>query len=468
MDGLSIAGRVRAGQAREAGRPTEGELRMTDAGPTTLVVRGARLAGADGPVDLTCAGGTITAVDPAGAAPAGGNAQVLDADGALVTPPYVEPHVHLDSVLTAGEPRWNESGTLWEGIACWAERKPMLTRDDVLTRVSEVLRWQVANGVLHVRSHVDVTDPSLTALRALVELREQVRGVVDLQLVAFPQEGIVSFPDGPELLEEAARIGVDVIGAIPHYEDTREDGVRSLEIAVDVARRHGLLVDVHCDEIDDEQSRFVEVLATLAHRSGLRERVTASHTTAMGSYNPAYSYKLQRILARSGINLVANPMVSMHLQGRFDDYPKRRGLTQVKEMLAAGVNVAFGHDDVMDPWFPLGTGNPVQVALVGAIGTQLTAPQEVAECHRMITDRAAAVLGLGDRYGVAPGRPASFLLLDAADGFDVVRRQVRPRTVVAKGRIVAEGPATGSTLHWPGQGAETVDFVRPGDRPSPA
>jgi cytosine deaminase len=389
---------------------------------------------------------------------------VLEAGGALVTPPYVEPHVHLDSVLTAGEPRWNESGTLWEGIACWAERKPMLTRDDVVTRVSEVLRWQVANGVLHVRSHVDVTDPSLTALRALVELREQVRDVVDLQLVAFPQEGIVSFPDGPELLEEAVRVGVDVIGAIPHYEDTREDGVRSLEIAVDAARRHGLLVDVHCDEIDDEQSRFVEVLATLANRTGLREKVTASHTTAMGSYNPAYSYKLQRILARSGINLVSNPMVSMHLQGRFDGYPKRRGLTQVKEMLAAGVNVAFGHDDVMDPWFPLGTGNPVQVALVGAIGTQMTAPHEVGECHRMVTDRAAAVLGLGERYGVAVGRPASFLLLDATDGFDVVRRQVRPRVVVAKGRVVAEGPAAGSTLHWPGRDAEVVDFTRPADR----
>jgi cytosine deaminase len=437
---------------------------MADPAPSPLLVRGARLAGAAEPVDLTCAGGTITAIGPAGSGNPEAGAQVLEAEGALVTPPYVEPHVHLDSVLTAGEPRWNESGTLWEGIACWAERKPLLTRDDVLTRVSEVLRWQVANGVLHVRSHVDVTDPSLTALRALVELREQVRDVVDLQLVAFPQEGIVSFPDGPELLEEAVRVGVDVIGAIPHYEDTREDGVRSLEIAVDAAARHGLLVDVHCDEIDDEQSRFVEVLATLANRSGLRERVTASHTTAMGSYNPAYSYKLQRILTRAGINLVSNPMVSMHLQGRFDGYPKRRGLTQVKEMLAAGVNVAFGHDDVMDPWFPLGTGNPVQVALVGAIGTQMTAPHEVGECHRMVTDRAAAVLGLGERYGVAVGRPASFLLLDATDGFDVVRRQVRPRLVVAKGRVVAEGPATGSTLHWPGRPPEGVDFTRPADR----
>jgi cytosine deaminase len=433
-----------------------------------LLVRNARLAGQPSPVDIACASGVITDITPTGAAPAAPGTEVLDADGALVTPPYVEAHVHLDSVLTAGEPRWNESGTLWEGIACWAERKPMLTHDDVVSRVSEVLRWQVANGVLHVRSHVDVTDPSLTALRALLEVRESVRDVIDLQLVAFPQEGICSFPEGAELLEEAVRLGVDVIGAIPHYEDTREDGVRSLEIAVGLAERHGLLVDVHCDEIDDEQSRFVEVLATLAARSGLRHRVTASHTTAMGSYNPAYSYKLQRILTRSGIHLVSNPMVSMHLQGRFDGYPKRRGLTQVKEMLAAGVNVAFGSDDVMDPWFPLGTANPIQVALVGAIGTQMTAPDEVVECHRMVTDRAAAVLGVGHRYGLEPGRPASFLLLDAVDGFDVIRRQVRPRTVVARGRVVAEGPGTASTVHWPGRAPEVVDFQRPADRASRA
>jgi cytosine deaminase len=431
-----------------------------------LLVRNARLAGHATPVDIACADGTITEVVPSGTASPVAGGRVLDADGALVTPPYVEPHVHLDGALTAGEPRWNESGTLWEGIACWSERKRTLTHDDVVARVSEVLRWQVANGVLHVRSHVDTTDPSFTALKALVEVRESVRDVVDLQLVAFPQEGICSFPDGAELLEEAARLGVDVIGAIPHYEDTREDGVRSLEIAVDVAQRHGLLVDVHCDEIDDEQSRFVEVLATLAARTGLRERVTASHTTAMGSYNAAYSYKLQRILRRSGINLICNPMISLHLQGRFDGYPKRRGLTQVKEMLAAGVNVAMGSDDIMDPWFPMGTGNPAQVALVGAIGTQMTAPGEVAECHRMVTDRAAAVLDLGERYGVEPGRPASFLVLDAQDGFDVIRRQVRPRTVVAKGRVVAEGPATGSTVHWPGSAPEVVDFVRPGDRAS--
>ena len=434
----------------------------------SLTVRNARLAGQPDLVDIVCHDGTIAAVRPASQTaeevPSSSHDGILDAEGALVTSPYVEPHVHLDTALTAGEPRWNDSGTLWEGIARWTERKALLTHDDVVGRACEVLRWQAVNGVLHVRSHVDVTDPSLTALRALIEVREAVRDVIDLQLVAFPQEGICSFPDGPSLLEEAARLGVDAIGAIPHYEDTREDGIRSLEIALDVAQRHGLLVDVHCDEVDDEQSRFVEVLATLARRTGLRGRVTASHTTAMGSYNAAYSDKLRRILTRSGVNLVCNPMVSLHLQGRFDGYPKRRGLTQVKELLGAGVNVAFGHDDVMDPWFTLGTANPTQVALVGAIATQMTAPEQVAECHRMVTDRAAAVLALGEDYGVVPGRPASFLVLDATDGFDVLRRQVRPRHVVARGRIIADGPPTASRLFWPGQESQTVDFVRSRDQ----
>jgi cytosine/creatinine deaminase len=432
-----------------------------------LLVRSGRLLGArDDLVDLVVDdAGLIASVVPAGGGQGAGEGDpVLDADGMLLAPPYVEPHIHLDSVLTAGQPRWNESGTLWEGIACWAERKPTLTHDDVVSRVMQVLRWQVANGVLFVRSHVDVTDPSLVALRALVEVREAVRDVITLQLVAFPQEGICSFPDGEKLLSEAVEAGVDVIGAIPHYEDTREDGVRSVEIAVDLAARRGLAVDAHCDEIDDEQSRYVEVLASRAQRSGLRSRVTASHTTAMGSYNAAYSYKLQRIIARAGINLVANPMVNLHLQGRFDGYPKRRGLTQVKELLAAGVNVAFGHDDVVDPWFPLGTANPCQVALVGALATQLTAPAEVRECYRAVTDRAAAVLGVQAEYGICAGKPASFVVLDAADGFDVVRRQVRPRYVVSRGRLVAEGPAGATVVSWPGEEPVSVDFRREEDR----
>jgi cytosine deaminase len=410
-------------------------------------------------VDLQVDGGRIVAIVPHADEALAARA-VLEGSGAWATAPYVEPHVHLDAALTAGQPRWNASGTLWEGIACWSERKPMLTREDVIERAEHTLRWYAANGALHVRSHVDVTDPSLVALDALLEVRERVRDVVGLQLVAFPQEGICSFPHGEELLAEAARRGVDVIGAIPHFEDTREDGVRSVEIAIDLADRHGLRVDAHCDEIDDEQSRFVEVLATRAARSGLRERVTASHTTAMGSYNPAYSYKLHRIIARSGISVVCNPMVSLHLQGRFDDYPKRRGLTQVKELLAAGVNVAFGHDDVMDPWYPLGTANPIQVAHVGTHAVQLLSRAEIEETFEMVTSRAATVLGLGAEYGVRVGGPASFLLLPATDSYDAVRRQVRPSYVVAQGRVVAHTPPPVTTLTWPGEEPTEVTFAR--------
>ncbi|WP_308467336.1 cytosine deaminase [Rathayibacter soli] len=428
-----------------------------------LVVRGARLVDRTAPVDIQVDAGRFVAIAPASEVPPQAK-QVIDANGALVNAPYVEPHVHLDATLTAGEPRWNESGTLWEGIACWSERKPMLSRDDVISRAEEVLRWYAANGTLHVRSHVDVTDRSLVALDALLEVRERVKDVIGLQLVAFPQEGVVSFPGGGELLEEAARRGVDVIGAIPHFEDTREDGVGSIDTAMDIAERYGLRIDAHCDEIDDEQSRFIEVLATRAQRSGLRDRVTASHTTAMGSYNAAYSYKLHRIIARSGINLVCNPVVNLHLQGRFEGYPKRRGLTQVKELLAAGVNVAFGNDDIMDPWFPMGTGNAVLVAYVGAVATQLTSPAEIAECFRMITDRPAAVLGLGDGYGIEVGRPASFVVLPASDAFDVIRRQVRPTHVVAHGRVIATAPAAASALTWPGREPELIDFVRERDR----
>ncbi|MFI1385864.1 cytosine deaminase [Embleya sp. NPDC020886] len=424
----------------------------------TLTVTDCRLPDRPERVDIAVDDGVITAITRTGATTTSG--PVLAAAGALVTPPYVEPHIHLDTALTAGQPRWNVSGTLWEGIERWSERKAMLTREDVLARAEQVLRWQVAHGVLHVRSHCDVTDPELTALHALIELRERVRDVLDLQVVAFPQEGIVSFDDGEALMGRAVAAGVDVIGAIPHFEDTREDGVRSLEIAFELAERHGLMVDVHCDEIDDEQSRFVEVVATLARRGGLGARVTASHTTAMGSYNGAYSRKLRRIVARSGINLVSNPMVNLTLQGRFDDYPKRRGLTQVKEMLAAGVNVAFGHDDVMDPWFPLGTANPVQVAHAGILAAQLSGQAEIDEAFAMITTRAAGVLDLGERYGVAVGRPANFLVVPADSPFDVLRRQVRPSHVVSRGRVVAETPAAPTRLNWPGREAEEVDFGR--------
>lgn len=408
-----------------------------------LTVRNCRLLGRDGLTDIAISRGRFTSLSPAGTTPLD-QGHVIDAKGALVIPPYVEPHLHLDAARTAGQPRWNESGSLWEGISCWSDRKAALTAEDVEGRARAVLSTLAANGVLFARTHVDITDASLVALRALLRVKESLKPAVGVQLVAFPQEGLCSFDGGQELLREAVTLGVDAVGAIPHAEETREEGLRSLNIAFDAALDAGLMVDIHCDEVDDEQSRFLETLVFLARRHQMGGRVTASHTVAMGSYNADYSGKMLNLLRRSQINMVCNPLVNLALQGRLDGYPKRRGLTQVKELIGAGVNVALGHDDMQGPWFALGAGDPTQVALVGALASQMTAPAEVEECFRMITDRAARVLGIpGNAYGVKAGQPASFLIVDAESRFEIIRRQVRPSFVVSHGQVLYEdGRAT--------------------------
>lgn len=282
--------------------------------------------------------------------------EVLNLNGRLVLPPFVESHVHLDTCLTAGDPVWNESGTLFEGIECWNRRKAKLTEEDVRQRVYKMIRMYAANGVQYIRTHVDITDPSLTAMKAMIRLREELKDVIELQIVAFPQEGILSFPDGKKLLREAVLMGADAVGAIPHFEFTREYSVESVNYAMEFAAEYNKLVDVHCDEIDDEASRGLETVAARALELGLYDKVTASHTTAMHSYNNAYVLRLMRLLKMSRINYVANPLVNTHLQGRPDTYPKRRGITRVKELLAEGINVSFGHDDIADPWYPMGNG----------------------------------------------------------------------------------------------------------------
>ncbi|NDL64486.1 cytosine deaminase [Acerihabitans arboris] len=382
----------------------------------------------------------------------------LDAGGGLAIPPFVEPHIHLDTTQTAGEPRWNQSGTLFEGIERWAERKARLTHEDVKQRAWQTLKWQIANGIQHVRTHIDVSDPTLTALNAMLEVKREVAPWVDLQLVAFPQEGILSYPRGEELLEEALRLGADVVGAIPHFEFTREYGVESLHKAFALALKYDRLVDVHCDEIDDEQSRFVETVAALAHRDGMGGRVTASHTTAMHSYNGAYTARLFRLLKLSGINFVANPLVNIHLQGRFDDYPKRRGVTRVEELMAAGINVCFGHDDVFDPWYPLGTGNMLQVLHMGLHICQLMGYEQINRGLELITHNSARTLHLDD-YGITEGNSANLVILPAEDGFDAVRRQTAPRYVIRRGGVIAQTVPSRSTLFLAG-GDETVDFMR--------
>lgn len=363
--------------------------------------------------------------------------EIIDAKGNILMEPFVEPHIHLDTTMSAGEPRWNRSGTLFEGIECWGERKAMLSHEDVKTRARKALKWQISNGIQFVRTHIDITDPTLMALKAMVELREEMKEFVEIQIVAFPQEGILSYPNGEELLEKALEIGADVIGAIPHFEYQRDWGVESLRKIIDLAVKHDKLVDVHCDEIDDEQSRFLEVLAAEAWKAGIGHKVTASHTTAMGSYNDAYTYKLFRLLKNSGINFVANPLVNIHLGGRFDTYPKRRGVTRVKELLEANINVCFGHDDIFDPWYPLGNGNMIQVVHMGLHVCHMMGYDEISKSLDMISKNSAKTLCITDKYGIEVGKPANFIILSENNDFDAIRLQAAVTHSVRNGNIIA-------------------------------
>ncbi|MCI9352561.1 MAG: cytosine deaminase [Lawsonibacter sp.] len=373
--------------------------------------------------------------------------EVIDCTGKLALPPFIESHVHLDTCLTAGEPVWNQSGTLFEGIQCWSLRKETLTKQDVKDRVHRAVRMQARNGIQFVRTHVDVTDPKLTAMEALLELREELRDTIDIQVVAFPQEGIDSFPNGRQLMETAVKMGADAVGAIPHFEFTREYAVDSVNFCVELAEKYDKLVDVHCDEIDDEQSRGLEVLAARAYESGLKDRVTASHTTAMHSYNNAYVTKLMRLLKLSEINFVSNPLVNTHLQGRMDTYPKRRGITRVKELLAEGINVSFGHDDIFDPWYPLGTGNMRDVVFMGLHVCQMMGCQEIMDSYKLVSTNAARTLHLGDSYGIKAGNPASFIVLDADNFYNALNQKSEVLYSFKNGRMIAKAvPAAREVL----------------------
>ncbi|MGY3965688.1 cytosine deaminase [Aeromonas veronii] len=421
-----------------------------------MLIQHIRLADREGLWQIRCQDGVITAIEPHDEHAVA--ARVLDGEGGLAITPFIEPHIHLDTTQTAGEPSWNLSGTLFEGIERWAERKALLTHDDVKQRAIQTLKWQIANGIQFVRTHVDVSDPNLVALKAMLEVREEMKEWVELQIVAFPQEGILSYPNGKALLEEALKLGADVIGAIPHFEFTREYGVESLHYIFDLAEKYQVLVDVHCDEIDDEQSRFIETLATLAYERGIGHRVTASHTTAMHSYNGAYASRLFRLLKMAGINFVANPLVNIHLQGRFDTYPKRRGITRVKEMLEANINVCFGHDDVFDPWYPMGTANMLQVLHMGLHVCQIMGYEQINDGLKLISSHSARTLNVQDRYGIEVGKPANLLVLPAENGFDAVRRQVPVRYSIRHGKVIAQTrPAqTEIVLGQP----EPIDFRR--------
>lgn len=392
----------------------------------------------DGLFSITYNNGIFEAIEKQASLIQTVDVDTIDAQQQLIMAPLVDPHIHLDAVLTAGEPEWNMSGTLFEGIERWGQRKATITFEDTKLRALKTLDMLIEHGIQHVRTHVDVTDPSLTAMRAMLEVREEIKDKVNLQIVAFPQEGIESFKNGRALMEEAVKLGADVVGGIPHFEYTREKGVSSVHFLMDLAEKYNCLVDVHCDEIDDPASRFLEVLADEAHVRGMGERVTASHTTAMGSYDNAYCYKLFRLLKRSQINFISCPTESIHLQGRFDNYPKRRGLTRVPEIDRAGMNICFAQDSIRDPWYPVGNGNIIRILDAGLHICHMLGYEDLRRCLDFVSDNSAKTLCLGNQYGIEVGRPASFIIMPAKNDYEVVANQVKAILSVRNGKIIMQ------------------------------
>jgi cytosine deaminase len=397
--------------------------------------------------DIGISGGRIAAIGPKLEGEAG---QVVDAGGSLVSPPFVDPHFHMDATLSYGIPRINASGTLLEGIALWGELKALLTHEAVKERALRYCDWAVSMGLLAIRTHVDVCDDRLLAVEALLEVKREVAPYIDLQLVAFPQDGFYRSPNARANTLRALDLGVDVVGGIPHFERTMEDGRRSVTELCEIAAERGLMVDMHCDETDDPLSRHVEQLACETQRLGLAGRVVGSHLTSMHSMDNYYVSKLLPLIAEAGMAAIPNPLINIVLQGRHDTYPKRRGMTRVPEMLKAGIRVGFGQDCVLDPWYSLGTADMLDVAFMGLHVAQMTSPADMRRCFDMVTTESAAIMGLED-YGLAVGRRASLVVLDAGNPVEAIRLRAERLCVIARGRIVAERPRRETVLSLPGR-----------------
>lgn len=396
-----------------------------------ILVKGGRLP--DGTqADIAITGDRITAVEPHIDAQAG---QVIDAAGKLVSAPFVDCHFHMDATLSYGRPRVNTSGTLLEGIGLWGELKQVQTRADIVARALDYCRQAVGKGILAIRSHVDVTDPTFNTVEALLEVRDAVRDVLDLQLVAFPQDGWYRAPGAEAAVIRALDAGVDVVGGIPHFERTMADGAASVRAACELAAARGLRVDLHCDESDDPHSRHIETLAAETIRCGLQGRVAGSHLTSMHSMDNYYVAKLLPLIAEAQVAAIPNPLINITLQGRMDSYPKRRGMTRVPELRAAGVTVAFGQDCVRDPWYPLGSGDMLEVAHMGLHVVLMTAPDQMRAAFDMVTTTPAQIMGLD--FGLTPGRRASLIVLDAPDPIEALRLRPARLAVLSNGRIVA-------------------------------
>ena len=383
--------------------------------------------------------------------------ETVDAGGLLVSPPFVDAHFHMDSTLSYGQPRVNESGTLLEGIALWGELKPHLTHDAIVARALAYCDWAVARGLLAIRSHVDTSHPSLLPVQALLDVKKRVAPYLDLQLVAFPQDGVLRAPGGLANLTRALDLGVEVVGGIPHFERTYDQGTESVKLLCELAAERGKRVDMHCDESDDPHSRHVETLASETHRLGLHGRVTGSHLTSMHSMDNYYVSKLIALMAEAQLGVVANPLINITLQGRHDTYPKRRGMTRVPELMAAGLTVAFGHDCVLDPWYSGGSADMLEAAHMGLHVGQMTSQAAMRQCFDAVTVNPARLLGL-EGYGIAPGCHADFVLLHAQNPAEAVRLRATRLAVYRRGKKVAGSPAPVTTLALPDRPA-SVDFL---------
>ncbi len=424
--------------------------------PRDLLIRHATLPDGRTGIDLLARGGRWVAVGPALPSPA--DADLIDAAGWLLSPPFVDAHFHLDATLSHGLPRVNDSGTLLEGIRLWGELKPLLTEEAVAERAMAYCDWAVARGLLAIRSHVDICDERLLAVRALLDVQKRVAPYLTLQLVAFPQDGLLRSPGALALLERALAMGVPVVGGIPHHERSMAEGAESVRILCEVAAAHGLPVAMHCDETDDPASRHVETLAFHAQRLGLRERVTGSHLTSMHSMDNAYAAKLVALMADSGINAIANPLINITLQGRYDSYPRRRGMTRVPELMAAGVTVAFGHDCVMDPWYALGSADMLEVASMGLHVAQMTGQSAQRQCFDAVTVNPARILGLPG-YGLDVGCRADAVLLQARSPQEALRLRPARLLVVREGTVLSRTAPVVAQLALPGRPGG-VDFTR--------
>ncbi|MCC7321393.1 MAG: amidohydrolase family protein [Rubellimicrobium sp.] len=414
-----------------------------------LIVRNGNLPDGREGVDIAIRGGTIAAVERGITAEAG---EVIDATGRLVSPPFVDPHFHMDATLSLGLPRMNVSGTLLEGIALWGELRPTLTREALVDRALRYCDLAVSQGLLAIRSHVDTSDPRLVTAEAMIEVRERVKPWIDLQLVAFPQDGYYRAPDGVAALGRALDMGLDVVGGIPHFERTMEEGRLSVEALCRIAADRGLPVDMHCDETDDPLSRHVETLAQQTIRHGLQGRVSGSHLTSMHSMDNYYASKLIPLIAEARMNAIPNPLINILIQGRHDTYPKRRGMTRVRELMEAGVNVSFGHDCVMDPWYSMGSGDMLEVGHMAIHVAHMAGVEDRRRIYEALTVNSARTMGLAG-YGIGKGCNGDLVVLQAADPIEALRLKPARLAVIRRGRVIARTAPRISALALEGRPA---------------